>query len=115
MISKVQGVHELLLHCFSSHSQRVSNPKDFIFYSLEIFPFFSIFPSQTQQRNSYGKGYFCQVDGRQRGSPLPDERGLVRVIESHEQLCIFPDVADKVLEVDIQAVGVDSTEDGLAP
>lgn len=49
------------------------------------------------------------------GSLLPDERGLVGVIESHEQLCIFPDVAHKVLEVNIEAIGVEGIEIGLAP
>lgn len=58
---------------------------------------------------------FHKVDSRGPGSPLPDESGLVRVIEGHEQLCILPNVADEVLEVHIEAVGVDSAEDGLAP
>ena len=60
-------------------------------------------------------GYFHKIDGRRPGSPLPDELGLVWVIEGHEQLCIFPNVADKVLEVHEEAIGVDGTEDGLAP
>lgn len=49
VISKTQGVHKLLLlHCFSSYSEWLSDPKGFIFYCLEILPLFSIFPSQTQ-------------------------------------------------------------------
>lgn len=57
---------------------------------------------------------FLQGGLRWPGSALPDERGPVRVIEGHKQLCVFPDVADKVLEVHIEAVGVDGAEDGLA-
>ena len=46
---------------------------------------------------------------------LPDETGPVWVIEGHEQLCVFPNVADKVLEVDVEAIGMVGTEDGLSP
>lgn len=47
--------------------------------------------------------------------PLPDEFGEVRVIEAHQQLCIFPNVADKVLEVHIEAVSVCGVEYWLSP
>lgn len=47
--------------------------------------------------------------------PLPDEFGEVRVIEAHQQLCIFPNVADKVLEVHIEAVSVGGVENWLPP
>lgn len=60
-------------------------------------------------------GSFHKSGGRRAGSPLPDELGLGRVIEGHEQLCVFPDVADEVLEVHEEAIGVDGTEDGPAP
>lgn len=45
----------------------------------------------------------------------PDELGLVGVVQRHQQLGVFADVADKVLEVHQQAVGVDGAEERLAP
>lgn len=60
-------------------------------------------------------GLFLQGQQQTAWDSLPDEGGLVRVIEGHEQLGVFPNVADKVLEVHIEAVGVDGTEDRLAP
>lgn len=47
--------------------------------------------------------------------PPPDEFGEVRVVEAHQQLCIFPNVADKVLEVHIEAVSVGGVENRLPP
>lgn len=47
--------------------------------------------------------------------PLPDELGQVRVVEAHQQLSIFPNVADKVLEVHIEAVSVGGVENRLPP
>lgn len=47
--------------------------------------------------------------------PLPDEFGEVRVVEAHQQLCVLPNVADKVLEVHVEAVGVRGVEDWLPP
>lgn len=41
---------------------------------------------------------------------LPDELGELRVVEAHEELCVLADVADEVLEVDEQAVGVGGVE-----
>lgn len=39
-------------------------------------------------------------------STLPDEFGEVRVIEAHQQLCIFSNITDEILEVYIEAVCV---------
>lgn len=48
-------------------------------------------------------------------SNIPNELGLVGIIEAHEQLSIFSNVADKVLEVNIQTIRVGCVENGLAP
>ncbi len=45
----------------------------------------------------------------------PDELRLVGVIQRHEQLSIFSDVAYKVPQVHEQAVGVHGAEQGLTP
>lgn len=45
----------------------------------------------------------------------PDEFGLVGVVQRHQQLGVFPDVTDKVLQVHEQAVGVHCAEKALAP
>lgn len=45
----------------------------------------------------------------------PDEFGLVRVVQRHEQLGVFPDVADEVLQVHEQTVGVHGAEQSLTP
>lgn len=45
----------------------------------------------------------------------PDEFGLVGVVQRHQQLGVFPDVTDEVLQVHEQAVGVHCAEQALAP
>lgn len=45
----------------------------------------------------------------------PDEFGLVRVVQRHQQLGVFPDVADEVLQVHEQTVGVHGAEQSLTP
>lgn len=45
----------------------------------------------------------------------PDEFRLVRVVQRHQQLGVFSDVADKVLQVHEEAVGVHRAEQGLTP
>ncbi len=45
----------------------------------------------------------------------PDEFRLVRVVQRHEQLCIFSDVAHKVPQVHEQTVGVHRAEQSLTP
>ncbi|KAL0612738.1 hypothetical protein AAY473_016206 [Plecturocebus cupreus] len=54
--------------------------------------------------NEEEAGYLFEMNSRESGSLLPDKSGLVWVIEGHKQLCILPDVADKVLEVHVEAV-----------